>query len=305
MDVRKTVVPNNRRGEANTAAGERDLVFFRVTYNHFRDVSGSTANEVTDREEWATCECCLALPKSYTEDGEETPLVIFCHGSGGRVCEEHNMVGGIENVLPCVDAGYAVLDVNGAAEHGRTMGCPEHIFALYKAYRHAIRHYNVSERVLVGGGSMGGQTAMNFVNTFPSIVMAVGLFYPRLHIDGVTVGDHYCLGTWDKPNAIERVKAFYRIQGDEWCETNTIGFNPHKSRSFVNSDGQRVVIPPCPIKIWQGMDDKIVDCVMVKEYYDSIRRSGSFAELHLLEGVGHGADAVMRRELVMWFDRFI
>ena len=306
MDVRMKTVPNNRRGEPVLTAGERDLVFFKVVYNHFRDVSGSTVNEVTDREEWAECECCLCLPESYSDSGEETPLVIFCHGSGGRVSEEGKMIGGIENVLPCVDAGYAVLDVNGSELHGITVGCPEHIAALYKAYRHAVKHYNVSDRVLVGGGSMGGQVALNFANTYPSITLALGLFYPRLNMDGVEINGRHIIGSWEKEKNVDKIEACYRFhKPGEWCEDTTVGFNPYRSRSFINADGERVVIPPCPIKLWQGMDDVVVDPAMAEEFIRSCRRSGSFAELRMLEGRGHGPNSVMRQELVMWFNRFI
>ena len=74
---------------------------------------------------------------------------------------------------------------------------------------------------------------------------------------------------------------------------------------FINNDGERVVIPPCPIKVWQGTDDKTVDPVMVEEYVNSIRRSGSYVEFHKLEGVGHRANDAMRKELLMWFNRFV
>lgn len=70
-------------------------VFFKVRFNNYRDVSGSTANEVTDREEWDTCECVLRLPESYSDDGEETPLILSCHGAGGVVCEETGQTGGL------------------------------------------------------------------------------------------------------------------------------------------------------------------------------------------------------------------
>ena len=66
-----------------------------------------------------------------------------------------------------------------------------------------------------------------------------------------------------------------------------------------------MVIPPCPIKIWQGTADKTVDPVMVQEYVRSVRRSGSYIELHMLEGVEHKISQVMRDELLMWFNRFI
>ena len=153
---------------------------------------------------------------------------------------------------------------------------------------------------------------MNFANMFPSIVTAIGIFYPRLNINGVTVNGHYCIGTWDKttPKAStgkitkDRVVEIYRFPSDEWCEENTEGFNPYRSRSYINENGERCVIPPCPIKIWQGTADATVDPVMVEEFYKSIRRAGCYAELHILDGVAHKVVDTMKKELLLWFERF-
>lgn len=292
---------------------EYDCVFFKVKFNNFRDVSYSTANEILDREEWDECECVLCLPETYTDDGDEIPLILSCHGAGSRVCEAENKTGGIGYCRECLKQGYAVLDICGSQPDGLTMGCPEHIFALHKAYLYATKHYNLSKRVLVAGASMGGHTAMNFAHTFPGIVAALGLIYPRLNMDGVTVGDHYCIGTWDKTKKSEttglsthdRIVNIYRFPEDEWYAPNTIGFNPYLTRSYICADGKRAVIPPCPIKVWQGDADVTVDPVMVTEFVESVRRSGSYIEFHLIEGVGHKMNDVMRTELAMWFNRFI
>ena len=160
---------------------------------------------------------------------------------------------------------------------------------------------------------MGGHTAMNFAHTFPGIVAALGLIYPRLNMDGVTIDGHYCIGTWDKVtksvdtgySTNDRIVQCYRFPEDKWHNENTIGFNPYLTRSFIGADGKRVVFPPCPIKVWQGLDDTTVDPVMVMEFVESVRRSGSYIELHCLDGVAHRINDVMKVELAMWFDRFI
>ncbi len=292
--------------------GERRYIFFKVSYNSFREVSGSTSPEVLDREEMKECECVLCLPANYNDDGEETQLIISCHGAGSTVCEAENKIGGVKYVSKCIDVGYAALDVAGAHPNGLTLGCPEHLFALYKAYKYATKHYNLSKSVLIAGASMGGHVAMNFANMFPSIVISPGLIYPRLNIDGVTVDGHYCIGTWDKYAAgadgkttHDRIIEWYHFPKDEWYEKTTIGFNPYRTRAFIGADGKRVVIPPCPIKIWQGTDDKTVDPVMVGEYVESIRRSGSYVEYHLIEGAVHKITETMTDEMVIWFNRFI
>ena len=312
MEIRKRMIPNSNDGKPIEWTKEREYIFFKVKFNKFRDVSYSSKNEILDKEEPEECECVLTLPDSYSDDGEQTPLIISCHGAGSNVAEAENKIGGLNLVTRCVEAGYAALDVSGSVKNGLSMGCPEHIFALYKAYRYAIKHYNLTDRVLLSGASMGGQTALNFAHMYPSVVLCVGIFFPRLNIDGVTVNGHYCIGTWDKTerrnngsSTRDKIINIYRFPTEEWYEPNTVGSNPYRLRSFINSDGERVVIPPCPIKIWQGTADAVTDPVMAKEFYDSIRRSGSYAELHLLDGVSHNVTDVMREEQLLWFNRFI
>ena len=312
MEIRKTMRPISHKWTPMGDDTVREYIYFTVEYNHYRDASESIVNEARDCEDMRECECVLALPDSYTEDGEETPLIISFHGSGARVCEKDNMIGGLAFVTQCVNAGYAALDVNGSEPHGKTIGCFEHLMAAYKAYRYAVKHFNVSKTVLVAGGSMGGQSAVNFINMFPNIVTAAGIFFPRLNMDTYDVDGHSCLGTWDKTyvegsnsTPRKRIIEVHKFPTDEWCEQNTIGFNPHRIRSFVNGEGEKVVIPPCPIKIWHGMADVTIDYMMSVEYVRAIRRGGCYAELHLLEGVGHKTTSVMRQELTMWFNRFI
>lgn len=312
MEVRKKCIPCNKNGMEICGEKSREYIFFDVEFNGFREVSHSSENAVLDKEEIEKCECVLALPESYTDDGEPTQLILACHGAGSNVKKDFNMVGGLTQVSMCLDAGYAALDVAGSKSHGLTMGCPEHVWALYKAYKYAINHFNLTPRVLMAGASMGGQTALNFSSMFSSLVLAAGIFFPRLNIDGVEVDGHYCIGTWDKtqkkgdaPSTHDRVIDVFRFPSQEWCAENVIGANSYRLRSFVNADGKRVVIPPCPIKIWQGTADQVTDPAMAIEFINSIWRSGSYAELHLLEGIAHNVTDVMKEEQLIWFNRFI
>ena len=310
MDIRKAIIPRDKTGEPMSAEFEREYIYFKARFNNFREVSGSAENAVLDREEFAECEAVLCLPDSYTNDNEETPLILSCHGAGPTVCEERSMIGGIPYAFECLKAGYAVLDICGCAPHGLTLGCPEHVFALFKAYKHAIGNYNLTERVLVAGSSMGAQTAINFANTFPAITIALGLFNPGLNLNAVTVGDHICRNPWDRVTANghpyrEKIIEYFRFPSEEWCDKNAVGFDPYRTRSLLNAEGARAVIPPCPVKIWQGADDGTVDPVMSREYIDSIRRAGCFAEYHEIEGVKHSVTRVMREELLIWFNRFV
>ena len=138
MEIVKRITPEMETKLAGKT--DRTYVFFKVTYNHFRDVSDSTAHEVRDRYEPAECEAVLCLPASYREEGEKTPLILCCHGAGGLVREAEDKIGGVAYANRCIDEGFAVLDVNGSEWNGRSMGCPEHVMALYRAYRYAVKH---------------------------------------------------------------------------------------------------------------------------------------------------------------------
>ena len=145
-----------------------------------------------------------------------------------------------------------------------------------------------------------------------SISVALGLYYPRLNIKSFENEDgHFCLGTWDKitPNsegktAREQVAQYFHMDGGEWNGERVIGFEPYNNRSFTNEKGEKVVMPPCPIKIWHGTADTVVDPEISKEYIKAVRRGGCYAELRIIEGIGHKTIDSMRTELRMWFDRF-
>ena len=310
MDEKLITSTNTQENAPEAKRAERKIIFFKVGFNNFRDVSRESVNEVRDREEWDECEAVLCLPDSYSDDGEPTPLILSCHGAGNTVSESDGKMGGLGYASECIRAGFAALDISGSADHGLTLGCPEHVFALYKAYRYAIKNYNLTERVFLAGHSMGGGTAVNFANTFPSLAIALAIMNPGLSFHDVRVGDHVCRNPWDRKIKGEYkyrglIKQYFRFPDDEFHPELISGFEPYRSRSFVNSEGDRVVLPPCPVKIWQGADDMTVDPVLSREYYDSIRRAGCYAELHILDGVAHKVVDTMKKELHLWFERFI
>ena len=95
------------------------------------------------------------------------------------------------------------------------------------------------------------------------------------------------------------VKNLYKSFGkdDEIRVLRGIDYTIHK--------GEKVVIPPCPIKIWHGTADTVVDHVVSVEYIKAVRRGGCYGQLRLIEGIGHQIVPAMQTELRMWFDRFI
>ena len=104
-EIRK-MIPNILSCDPPGDNNQWECIFFKVPFNAFREVSGSHANEVTDREEMKECEGVIALPANYSENVEPVPLVISCHGAGGTVCEAENRTGGVAyscgSVIPAV-----------------------------------------------------------------------------------------------------------------------------------------------------------------------------------------------------------
>ena len=306
------VVPKRPNGEPFADQKERTLIYFRVRYNRHRDLCTDRSQEVCDREEWAECQAVLCLPDSYRETGEKTQLILACHGAGNTVDPARHLAGGLDAALSCMDRGYAVMDIDGSEPDGLTMGCQEHVFAMYRAYRYAIRHYNLTEKVLLQGSSMGGLTAVNFACTFPSLSLALGLYYPRLNFQSFVHDDgHFCLGTWDKTtpgkdgrSTRDRIAESFYMEDGVWNGERVIGFEPYFNHSFRSEKGEKVVIPPCPVKLWQGTEDTVVDPVISREYVKAARRGGAFAEIRFIEGLGHQTIPCMQEELRMWFDRF-
>ena len=95
MENKEKMLPNSSNGTPMSAEHERRYIYFKVKFNKFREVSESAENAVLDREELDECECVLCLPDSYTDDGEETQLILSFHGAGSTVCEAERKIGGV------------------------------------------------------------------------------------------------------------------------------------------------------------------------------------------------------------------
>lgn len=286
-------------------------VWFSVKFNkNFDYCEGTSQTDVQDVYEEGETEVLLTLPDDYSENGDKVPLVFSAHGSGGRVCKEEDARGGTKYLDEEAHRHYAVFDVHGTRPDGRSYGNRRYLEAVYRAYNYIIAHYNVDPRIYVAGASMGGICALNFVNFYPNIVRAIGLFYPRTNLRAVTVGGVRETGSYDstKPHKdFDLTKLIGEQYGfkDPYVfeEEKTRGLNPWYNRTVV-IDGKRYASLPCPIKIWHGDIDTSVQYVLSVEYIAALRRNGCYAELRTLHGVGHKHSPVMREELRLWFDRF-
>lgn len=101
----------------------------------------------------------LILPPSYSEYGEATRLVMYCHGYSETLDNLRNNRVWFDYFA---HNGYAIL-VTDAAGYAN-MGCPDATTANIKAYNYVVDNYNIKkDGVFVKGSSMGGMAAQNLV----------------------------------------------------------------------------------------------------------------------------------------------
>ena len=115
----------------------------------------------------------LIFPKSYTDTGKKTRLVISAHGGGGTVSADSSQAEYQSISQYLVANGYAVMDVNGlpeqyAIDHGNlrlqdSVGSYIAIQSHIKAYNYAMDNFNFYPEVFLVGISEGGITTTNIV----------------------------------------------------------------------------------------------------------------------------------------------
>lgn len=173
----KIMASNNKKEKTG------DFEWFSVTVDRPLAFGGE---EVNDDE--YTVECVLRLPNTYTREGTPTRLVLACHGASGYIQQStstwynSDWKSFMDSLLA---AGYAVFDANvlptsyGTSVMGRAVGSPLYVNVLKKAYDYIVQNYNVTDKILAHGTSMGGVGAEAFANAYPGIVLAVSSFAGR------------------------------------------------------------------------------------------------------------------------------
>lgn len=115
----------------------------------------------------------LIFPRTYTDHGKKTRLVISAHGGGGTVSADSSQAEYQSISQYLVANGYAVMDVNGLPEQyaidngnlrlqdsvGSYIAIQSHI----KAYNYAMDNFNFYPEVFLVGISEGGITTTNIV----------------------------------------------------------------------------------------------------------------------------------------------
>ena len=228
----KKVIPNTTL--TNTTANIRLVVLDSVSYYKDSDTSplaaiitdDPNASDVTDLtiEEFNvnitaydgktdTEDAILVLPKTYTDNGAPTRLIIDCHGFSSDINglkTAANAADGdtYKNLLYFAHQGYAVLAVQGGGRsHDAVYNLANSgaINGYVASYEYCLKNYNIAKDVFVKGSSMGGLVSQNLITSGRVPVLAyvgdspVTSFYRQLYCE-----------SWDNNN-IKRVAKMYNF----------------------------------------------------------------------------------------------
>lgn len=247
-----------------------------------------------DNSKWYNDCGFIILPEKYSEKGEPVRWVIFCHGAGGDVSVNDSQVENMTLAKYLVANGYAVMDVNGlpyefAAEKGidirNNIGSPIAVQSYARAYRYCADNFNLQEKPIVYGGSMGGISGTNLVMSGLVPVLIHGCLCPVLD----TYNEIF-LHPWSGGLPKTALGIIYGFEKNEdgyvYDESKVRGYNPVKNALEIR-DGLEYVSYPVPVRFWQCTDDGVVSCEITQKFVDAVRRNGGEAYLRTFEHGGH------------------
>lgn len=266
-------------------------------------------------------------PDTYSINGQPTQMIAMLHGSNGYVCEGclgYTSGGWLAARQAYLDAGFAVMDINGygisteADEKSKHWGCPLAIETLDKAWEFIKQNFNVCDKLLIHGTSMGGNLAQSYAKCFPGKVLAVGCFAPNLLPYSIrtywTSTKGAAWGYADEEDAIadgyKNLTGYFPLSACVMEEEGLIKKFDWDDYSEDYTD----VLPlnlidsfPVQMRVWQGTGDTQVYPSNSQLLVSSLRRGNSPVTLRMCDGAGHDLASVayVRNEAVDYFKRFV
>ena len=224
----------------------------------------------------------------------------------------------------------ARMDINGVAISQESDGNSKHwgnpcaIETLDKAWDYLRFNYNVSDKLLLAGISMGAVLAMGYAKCFPGKVAAVACFAPNpfaysmryIGADSSSLKE----SAWQYANhAAAAADNYDHLTGyvvlNKCQEIDANGFlkeynwpSDKPSTWPANlTDLKLVDYFPVPMRIWQGTADPEVDPNCTKLIVASLRRGNCDVTLRLCLNAGHEVqnEQYVRNEAVSWFKRYV
>ena len=225
----------------------------------------------------------LTLPRTYSQTGKKTPLIVYGHGHSHYVY--YGAWGATDNFRTqkqhWVDMGFAVMDCNGARDHDRQSGfntgfCPQGINAYKKCVEYITEHYNIDSKIYIVCGSAGGPVGWNYCKMYPQDVRAAVI------IAAWTDLQNYCFPT-QKPYFVEYL-GFNNTS--TWEEEKTIGFNPWHDIISINNTDYCFSINT-PLYVTYGSEDAGGFISGMLKMANALRNAGMPTQIRKVENQGH------------------
>ena len=272
----------------------------------------------------------IIFPDTYTVTGQPTPVIAMLHGSNGYVADGvlgYASGGWITMRDAYLADGFAVMDINGYGvssepdEKSKHWGCPLAIETLDKAFEFIKQNYNVCDKLILHGTSMGGILAETYAKCFPGKVACVGLFAPNFFAYSIRFVDdatkYPAWGYTDKADA--EADGFNELTGlVPLSECQVADGDTNAISQFEWSDydydhrtdilTKRLIDRfPVQVRIWQGSADSSVPSSHSVLLFNSLMRGNSPVSIRVCLNAGHDLASVayVRNEAVSWFKRFI
>jgi len=271
----------------------------------------------------------IIFPDTYSVGGTPTPVIAMLHGSNGYVAEGvlgYASGSWITQRNAYLAAGFAVMDINGYGvstepdAKSKHWGCPLAIETLDKAWEFLRHNFNVCEKLLLHGTSMGGILAMSYAKVFPGKVAAVGCFAPNLfaysmrYVDDAT--KYPAWGYIDKAEAeaddYNNLTGYVVLNECQVADDDTGVLSQFEWADYPYADREQVLTKrlidrfPVTIRIWQGSSDTTVYPSNSTLLFNSLMRGNSPASIRVCLNAGHdlASESYVRNEAVSFFKRF-
>lgn len=259
----------------------------------------------------------LILPPKYSQYGEKTRLILWCHGAGGKnvVVLPNTNINDVININICsyyLYNGYAILMVNGLPQgfmensenpndaEWNHWGTPIALRSQIKAYEIVIKKYNIADDgVMVYGESMGGTLAQSIINSSGIPVLSCALYAPICDMmykyiynsDAETrrvIAHNYM---FDGINETEFTDDIPCTGSDKTLLDNNIDKILPYSALYSNKievDGKNYIFRTVPTKVWHRSTDVTVDIdVNSKALVNGLKNAGCVAVLRTMNGGNH------------------
>ena len=295
--------PSETEYTSSKFAGTIHRFAVEVNCAPLKSVEPSIAAEMTDAYDPHLDYGVIIFPKSYTDKGKKTRMVIHCHGGGGKVDETTSQLEGQPITKYLVANGYALMDVNGlpatyAAANGNlriqdSVGSYLAMQSYHKAYNYLMENFNLEPEVFIMGISEGGITGANLCLEGVIPVLAHAAWSPVLD----TYNQIFLHPWYKRKGPAEVLSILYGFEPNpeastndntKWLydETKVQGYNPAKNK-VITIDNVEYRYYPVPVKIWHCMDDSTVSYEVSQKFIQGIKNAGGIAYLRTFETGGH------------------